>query len=59
MLTRRYGVDFSGAWDRRITASLDGVPVWMISKTGLIANKVATGRPQDVADVDFLKNIEP
>ena len=59
MLTRLYGVDFSVAWDRRIAASLDGVPVWMISKADLIANKIATGRPQDVADVDFLKSIEP
>ena len=59
MLTRLYGVDFSVAWNRRIATTMDGLPVWMISRADLIANKTATGRPQDLADVAFLKGIEP
>lgn len=55
LLTRLYGIDFSGAWARRIAATLDGAPVWMISREDLIRNKRATGRPQDTADAEFLE----
>lgn len=57
LLTRLYGVDFSAAWNRRVAATLDGVPVWMISKADLLANKLATGRPQDLADLDALRHL--
>src|SRR5688572_25133314 len=49
LLTRLYGVEFAGAWERRVAARLETVPVWMISREDLIANKRATGRTQDKA----------
>ena len=58
VLTRMYGVEFSAAWERRVAAHLDDVPVWMISREDLIRNKRATGRPQDVADAEFLERLE-
>ncbi len=58
LITRLYGVEFAEAWDRRVAATLDGVPVWMIGRRDLIVNKRATGRPQDVADADRLEHIQ-
>jgi hypothetical protein len=55
LLTRLYAVEFGAAWDRRVTANLDGVPVWMIAREDLTRNKRATGRAQDEADADFLE----
>jgi hypothetical protein len=58
LLTRLYGVDFDGAWERRVPADLDGAPVWVISRGDLIRNKRATGRTQDQADAEFLEGLE-
>lgn len=44
------GVEFSVCHTRRCHALIDGVPVPMISKDDLLANKRATARPQDIAD---------
>ena len=56
LLTRLYGVEFAEAWTRRVAASLDGEPVWMISREDLIRNKRATDRTQDRADAEFLED---
>ncbi len=55
LLTRLDGVEFAAAWEQRVQAQLDGVPVWMISREHLIRNKRATGRTQDLADAEFLE----
>ena len=49
------GVDLEEAWRRRAQGELDGVPVAFISKDDLIANKLAVGRPEDLADVSRLR----
>ena len=49
------GVNFEQAWTNKVTANLDGFPVAVIGKAELIANKRATARAQDLAD---LKRIE-
>jgi hypothetical protein len=51
LLTQISGVDFDSAWTRRVEVILGGVVVPFIGREDLIANKRATGRPQDVADV--------
>ncbi len=43
--------NLQGYWDRRESRALEGTQVWVISRDGLIAMKVAAGRPQDQADV--------
>jgi hypothetical protein len=51
LLTDISGVDFESAWSRHVEVVLGGVVVPFIGRDDLIANKRATGRPQDVADV--------
>ena len=54
ILTSVDGIDFDGAWDRRILVEVDNLAVPFISRDDLIANKKAAGRPQDIADVQRL-----
>jgi hypothetical protein len=50
ILTSVTAVSFAEAWQTRVETRLDGLPVWVISKDLLLRNKMAVGRPQDVAD---------
>ncbi|HEY4328390.1 MAG TPA: DUF6036 family nucleotidyltransferase [Phycisphaerae bacterium] len=43
-------VTFDDAWSKRISGDLDGLPVQYISRDLLIRNKLAAGRPKDLAD---------
>ena len=55
------GVDFDTAWERRTGIEIDaetGLRAWVISSSVLIAAKLATGRPQDLADVAALRQTE-
>ena len=49
------GVDFASAWVNKVESSYDRVPINLISKADLIRTKKATGRPQDLLDLDRLK----
>ena len=57
LLTSIDGVSFEEAWKRKIDAELDGIPVHFIGKQDLCANKQASGRPQDAADLSKLKEL--
>ena len=51
-------VDFDAAWQRRVEAIVDpasGLTANFISREDLIAGKLASGRPQDLADVDAIR----
>jgi hypothetical protein len=50
------GVEFESAWQNRVAAEYGGVPAFVLSEADLIANKQASGRPQDLADIDALRN---
>ena len=54
ILTRIDGVTFQEAYARRSTIRLEGMDVPVISREDLIANKRASGRTQDLADVERL-----
>jgi hypothetical protein len=54
LLTSIDGVLFQEAWPNRVQASLDGLPVCILSKPDLLRNKQASNRPQDRADLDRL-----
>lgn len=54
LLTSISGLSFAQVWQDRLTAQLDGVPVCFISKKLLLANKLASGRAKDLADVEEL-----
>jgi hypothetical protein len=49
------GGDFDGCHGRRVRASWDGIPVSVIGKEDLVAIKRASGRPQDLLDVQMLE----
>ena len=59
LLTGLSGVSWEEAWAGRQPIELDGMPVWMINREALIKNKRATGRPQDLADVERLVRGRP
>ena len=48
------GVDFAECYARRVEDSLDGVPVTLIDLDHLKVNKKASGRHQDLADLEHL-----
>lgn len=54
VLTRIDAVEFSEAWASRLTVKFAGESVSVLSVQHLIRNKRAAGRPQDLADVDWL-----
>ena len=53
------GVEFQSAWDRREEIELEGLVIPFISRLDLIRAKKASGRPQDLIDVQNLENAEP
>jgi hypothetical protein len=55
LLTSIDGVSFGEAWDNRTVAEMDGISLVFIGKRDLIANKRASGRPQDLADLARLE----
>jgi predicted nucleotidyltransferase len=57
ILTRISGVEFESAYANRKTISIAGMEVPIISLEDLIANKRATGRTQDLADVEKLETL--
>lgn len=54
ILTGVSGVTFATAWANRLEAPIEGVRVPIIGLSDLIANKRATGRLKDLADVEGL-----
>ena len=48
------GLEFTSAKARSVLADFDGLPVPVISLPDLRANKLASGRPKDLADLDNL-----
>jgi hypothetical protein len=58
ILTSIPGVDFDAAWPRRVEDVVDpatGLKASFLSREDLIAAKLASGRPQDLADVDAIR----
>jgi hypothetical protein len=55
LLTSLTGVNTEDAFATKVPADLDQLPVFVLSKTLLIANKRAVGRPQDLADLTELE----
>lgn len=53
------GVSFSDCHARSVKAKIGYLDVPFISKSDLILNKIATGRPQDLADADQLQSQHP
>lgn len=54
LLTFLSGLRFEEAWKNRETREIDGVKIPLISRRDFIDNKLATGRPKDLADADAM-----
>ena len=55
IMTSITGVQFGDAWASKDKSNYGDVPVWILSRRHLIANKRATGRTQDMADLESLQ----
>lgn len=54
LITSLTGVTWSEAFASRVRGSYGDVPVWFIGRTAFLANKLATGRTKDLADIEAL-----
>lgn len=54
ILTDVSGVDFGTAWDSRLSITIDDITFPVLGRADLVANKRASGRPKDLADLDAL-----
>lgn len=52
------GVDFDSVWNASSEHTVDGFRARYISAEHLIANKLAVGRPQDIADVAAIRQAQ-
>lgn len=53
------GIDYNVASADAVTGAYGEVPVRFLGRTALIINKMASGRPKDLADVDLLRSDDP
>jgi hypothetical protein len=58
VLTSIDGIEFTEAWEGRVATAFAEVPVFVLSRDHLIKNKKASGRLQDLADVERLEKGE-
>ncbi|MDH3194406.1 MAG: hypothetical protein OEM40_08825 [Acidimicrobiia bacterium] len=58
LITSASGVDFEQCWDNRALVPVGSVVAGFISREDLIANKMASARPQDLVDADILRDLE-
>jgi hypothetical protein len=56
LLTSISGVTTDEAFATKVSAILDGVPVFVLGQDALIRNKRAVGRQQDLADLEILES---
>ncbi len=52
------GVEFVDAWPNRQEGDFDGVPANFLSSDDLIANKLVSARPQDLIDIESVRNAQ-
>lgn len=55
ILTAISGVTFDEAWKNRLPLDIEGVRVLVLGRQDFIANKRATGRTRDLADIESLE----
>jgi hypothetical protein len=55
VLTKVKGIKFNEAWQKKVFLSLDNVDIPAINMDHLIQTKKASGRPEDLKDVEILE----
>jgi hypothetical protein len=58
ILTAVVGLEFEASWSRRTTVVLEGTELPVVSKADLITSKRASGRLQDLADIEALEALD-
>lgn len=58
LLTGLSGVGWNECWNTSVAGEMDGIPVRFLGRDAYIKNKLASGRPQDIADAMRLKEIQ-
>jgi len=58
LLTEPAGLEFAGAWANRMMVRVDGEEFPFLGKEDLIRSKRATGRRQDLLDLEHLERIQ-
>lgn len=58
ILTEISGVPFAQAWAGRVEHVVDALRVGVLGREAMLANKRATGRPKDLADVAALESLD-
>lgn len=56
LMTRISGVSFDEAWDNKLPVSIDGLDIFVLSKSDLLKNKSAADRGKDKGDIEWLKD---
>ena len=59
ILTSIDGVTFGEVWRGRVALAFDHGELFVIGREALLANKRASGRPKDLADVDAIERLAP
>lgn len=59
LVTSISGVTFAEAWERRVRALIEDLPMNFVDRPTRLANKAAAGRPKDLADIDALSRSVP
>jgi hypothetical protein len=59
ILSQIDGVTFEQCWPKRVEAEFEPAPLPVVGRAQLIANKLASGRPKDLADVAMLEDTKP
>ena len=57
LITSITGVSWDEAWANRVTGRYGDMPVYYIGREQFVANKRATGRTKDVADLEVLGEV--
>jgi len=55
VVTSITGVDFAGAWQRKVATTYGQVPIHVLAIDDLMVNKRAVGRRQDLIDLEHLE----
>lgn len=55
LLTHISGVAFDEAWKNKVGITIDDIEIYILSKTDLLRNKLATGRDKDRGDIAWLE----
>ncbi len=55
VMTSVTGLAFENAWTTRVTHEVDHLQVPFVGRDALLKNKLATGRPKDLADINVLQ----